>query len=312
MAPARRRVEKEMSGKRVVSVGIAVLDKIFGVPDIPSQPIKIFAKSYSEIGGGPAATGSVAIARLGGRAELWARVGDDAIGARIIEELGEWGVKPRVRRVPGAKSSVSGVLIDDRGERLITSFSDDGLDPDPSWLPLAEINRANAVLADTRWPSGSEAVLKVARDAGVPSVLDADLAPEEVAQKLVPLADYVIFSAPALARFAGLPDAADPAEALAVAQGRCPGIVGVTAGADGFLWLEAGQVHHAPAPSVAVVDTLGAGDVFHGAFALAIAEGKDLAQAARFANMAAALKCTRAGGRAGIPDRAEVDRALGY
>ncbi|MFC7396407.1 PfkB family carbohydrate kinase [Chelatococcus sp. GCM10030263] len=301
-----------MSGKRVVSVGIAVLDKIFGVPDIPSQPIKIFAKSYGEIGGGPAATGSVAIARLGGRAELWARVGDDAVGMRIIEELAEWGVKPRVRRVPNAKSSVSGVLIDDRGERLIISFSDDALDPDASWLPLGEISRADAVLADTRWPDGAEAVLKAARNAGVPSVLDADLAPEEVAQRLAPLADYVIFSAPALARFAGRPDAADPADALAVAQGRCSGTVGVTVGAEGFRWLEAGELRHAPAPSVTVIDTLGAGDVFHGAFALAIAEGASVAEAARFANMAAALKCTRPGGRAGIPDRAEVDQALGY
>jgi sulfofructose kinase len=299
-----------MSGKRVVSVGIAVMDKIFGVPDIPSSPIKVFAKSYGEIGGGPAATGSVAIARLGGRAELWARVGDDAVGARIIEELGEWGVEPRLRRVPGAASSVSGVLVDDRGERLIVSFSDDALDPDASWLPLDAIDRADAVLADTRWPDGSEAVLKAARGAGVPCVLDADLAPDEVAHRLVPLADYVIFSAPALARFAGLPDAADLAEALALVEGRCPGILGVTVGAEGFLWLEGGQLRHAPAPAVTVVDTLGAGDVFHGAFALAIAEGRSVAEAARFANMAAALKCTRPGGRAGIPDRAEVDLAL--
>jgi len=301
-----------MPGKRVIAVGLAVMDKIFGVPDIPSRPIKIFAKSYSEVGGGPAATGSVAIARLGGAAELWTRVGDDPIGARIVEELEEWGVRTRIRRVPGAKSSVSGVLIDDRGERLIISFSDEVLDPDASWLPLAEIDKADAVLADTRWPAGSEAVLKAAQAAGVPSVLDADLAPDDVTHRLVSLADYVIFSAPALARFANARESVENSPAaLRIAQGRCPGVVGVTVGAEGFFWLEAGEVLHAPAPAVAVVDTLGAGDVFHGAFALAVAEGKSLAEAARFANTAAALKCTRPGGRAGIPDQAAVDEALG-
>jgi sulfofructose kinase len=86
--------------KRVMAVGIAVMDKIFGVADIPIEATKVFASSYSEIGGGPAATASVAIARLGGTAELWARVGEDAVGRWIVEELREWGVVPHIRAVP--------------------------------------------------------------------------------------------------------------------------------------------------------------------------------------------------------------------
>lgn len=289
--------------KRVIAVGIAVMDKIFSVPAIPDEPIKVFATGYSEIGGGPAATGAVTVARLGGEAVLWARVGDDPVGRRIVEELGEWGVRPRIRLVPGARSGVSGVLVDKDGERLIIAFADPGLDTDPAWLPLAEVAAADAVLADMRWPRASEIVLDAARAAGVPAVLDADLASDDVAHRLVARSDYAVFSRPALTRFAGTDDVA---EGLRAAAQVCPGRVGVTLGGEGFAWLEGGNLAREPGFTVETVDTLGAGDVFHGAFALAVAEGRDMRAAARFANAASALKCTRRGGRAGIPDRAEV------
>jgi sulfofructose kinase len=291
-------------GKRIVAVGIAVMDKIFGVARIPTEPIKVFASDYAEIGGGPAATGAVTIARLGGSAELWARVGNDPVGARIIAELREWGVAPHVRTIPGARSNVSGVLVDEAGERMIASFTDPSLDPDPTWLPLDRVAGADAVLADIRWPVGSEAVLRHARKAGIPTVLDVDLAPDDVIRTLLPLPDYAIFSQPALCGIVGVQDLA---EALAGAQGLCRGKVGVTAGEDGFWWLDDGVVRHAPGFRVSVRDTLGAGDVFHGAFALGIASGWSMAETARFANAASALKCMRAGGRAGIPSRAELD-----
>ena len=86
--------------------------------------------------------------------------------------------------------------------------------------------------------------------------------------------------------------------------------VGASCGEGGYYWLQDGKIAHAPAISVAVVDTLSAGDVFHGALALAILEGQEMAQAARFACAAASLKCTRFGGRLGCPTRAEVMQAL--
>jgi sulfofructose kinase len=293
--------------KRVIAVGLAVMDKIFTVAGLPTETTKIFASSYAEIGGGPAATASVAIARLGGAAELWARVGEDSIGRRIVEELVEWGVEPRVKAIPGTGSNVSGVLVDARGERLIISYTDPRLDTDPSWLPIEELSTADAILADVRWPQASEMALKHARRLGIPTVLDADLAPDDVVQRLIPLASFAIFSAPALFKLAG--DDSVP-EALAQAAQLTAGHVGVTVGEEGFFWLEENTLRHEPGFSVKVVDTLGAGDVFHGAFALAIAEGRSMQEAARFANAASALKCTRAGGRAGIPAREEVDRLL--
>jgi sulfofructose kinase len=100
---------------------------------------------------------------------------------------------------------------------------------------------------------------------------------------------------------------ATPGAALArVAAAGGHGVVGVTLGPDGVLWREGGREHRAPAPPIVAVDTLAAGDVWHGAFTLALGEGASMAAAARFANAAAAIKCTRFGGRLGAPSRAEV------
>ena len=102
----------------------------------------------------------------------------------------------------------------------------------------------------------------------------------------------------------------DPAEGLARAAGMTDAWLAVTAGEKGCYWRGDTSLCHMPAFQVTVRDTLGAGDVFHGALALALAEGQAAAAALRFASAAAALKCTRLGGRAGIPTRSEVDTLL--
>jgi sulfofructose kinase len=81
----------------------------------------------------------------------------------------------------------------------------------------------------------------------------------------------------------------------------------VTLGGDGYLWREQGGGGRVPAFHVSVTDTTGAGDAFHGTFALMLAEGRSTAQSARTAAAAAALKCTRLGSRAGLPLRAELE-----
>jgi sulfofructose kinase len=106
-----------------------------------------------------------------------------------------------------------------------------------------------------------------------------------------------VFSEPALSAFVGSTDE----EALAnVARYGCR-VAAVTHGADGVTWLENGVCHHQPAYEVDATDTTGAGDVFHGAYAFAIGARLEVADAMSFAAAAAALKCTRPGGRAGIP-----------
>lgn len=293
---------------KVLCVGVAVLDNMFSIEIFPTEPTKTFARDFRQIGGGPAANGAVTVARLGGVASLWARVGDDAIGAGIIAELGDYGVDTaNMRRVPDRRSGVSAVLIDGKGERFIFAFADRALDTDTSWLPPKIPADTDAVLCDVRWPAASEKIMREAQTRQIPIVLDADLTHDDSVERLIGFSTHAVFSAPALRRLTGHSDVED---ALRLAQVRTKGIVAVTLGADGFAWLEDGEMRRVSAFAIEVIDTLAAGDVFHGAFALGLAEKLSIADAGRFAAAAAGLKCMRWGGRAGIPTREELDRFM--
>jgi sulfofructose kinase len=199
------------------------------------------------------------------------------------------------------------VVVDARGERLVVPFHDPQVDASPAWLPLDQVRDVDIVLADVRWVEGAEAVLRAARAAGVPAMLDAEVGPLPVLQRLVPLASHAVFSDAGLLHYTGLASVDDALLAVAAQHG---GHVGASCGAAGYAWVDRGQVRRVPAPVVDVVDTLAAGDVFHGALALALAEGRPIDEAARFACHAASLKCTRFGGRLGCPTRDEVDASL--
>ncbi|OYX15495.1 MAG: sugar kinase [Rhizobiales bacterium 32-66-8] len=283
---------------RVICVGMAALDEIWCVErrlDGASQ--KIRASSYTTAGGGMAATSAFAIAKLGAKASFWGRAGNDAAGAAMRGELSDAGVDiSQFRCFDGGRSSVSAVIVDESGERQIVNFR--GAFPeDTAWLPLEQVAGAAAVLADPRWVAGTVAAFGAARARGIPTVLDADIAEADVFETLLPLTDHAIFSEPALRQFAG--DDLDAALAKVAAFG-CR-VAAVTRGQDGIAWLESNLRHDMAACPVDVVDTTGAGDVFHGAYALALGAGWPTNDAMRFSTAVAALKCTRIGGRAGIP-----------
>jgi sulfofructose kinase len=290
---------------RVICLGMAALDAIYRVPAIPSKPVKVLASAFTECGGGMAANASVAVARLGGAAAYWGRVGDDQVGARIVAELAAEGVDTTaVRRVVGATSSSDAILVDPNGERLICAYTDPALDLESSWLPIGSVAEFDAVLADVRWPAGAARLFAAASAAGIPSVFDGDVGPPEALLDLARRATHVAISQPGLLPAAGI-DAVG--SALDQVARELPGIVGVTLGAEGFLWRDGSVERRVAAPRVAAVDTLAAGDVWHGAFALGLGEMMGVSEAAQFANAAAALKCTRTGGRRGAPTRAEVN-----
>ena len=212
-----------------------------------------------------------------------------------------------LRAVPGAASSQATVIVDARGERLVVPFHDPAVDASAHWLPLADLPGADMVLCDVRWPEGAEAAMHAARAAGVPCMLDGELAAPGVLDRLVPLATHAVFSDAGLLAFTGAPSV--ESALLEVAQGHA-GHVGATCGSAGYAWMQDGEVRRVLAPKVTVVDTLAAGDVFHGAFALALAQGRAIEDAARFACHAASLKCTRFGGRLGCPGREEVEASM--
>jgi sulfofructose kinase len=287
---------------------MSALDAIYRVDFIPDRATKVLATSFIESGGGMAANASVAIARLGGRAHYWGRLGDDDVGTRILAQLAAEHVDvTNVRRVAGCTSPSAAILVADDGERLVCVYDDPRLDANPAWLPLDKVPGFAAVLTDVRWPAGAAAVLDAARAAGIPAVLDGDVGAPDALIELAGRATFVAFSELGLAQIAGNND---PGRGLRLLAARIPGTVGVTLGVAGFLWRDGEQERHVPAAPINAVDTHAAGDVWHGAFTLALGEGRDIETAARFANAAAAIKCTRYGGRLGAPTRAEVEAFL--
>lgn len=284
---------------RVACVGITVMDRIYYVEGLPTEGGKYVAKHYTEVGGGPAATAAVAAARLGAQVDFIGRVGDDDTGNSLLAELASLGVNTRyTRRYVGAKSSQSAVMVDAAGERIIVNYPSPELLHDADWLNEIDFSQWDVVLADVRWHEGAKQAFSLARRAGVATVLDGDVTPQDITE-LVALSDHAAFSAPGLVR---LTEINDVAAALKQAQTLTNGHVYVTRGGEGCTWIKDNVLRHQPGFSVDVIDTTGAGDVFHGALAFSLASGSAQEEAVRFACGVAALKCTRPGGRAGIPD----------
>lgn len=286
----------------VLVAGVAVADVVLRVRDLPRQAEKYRAEDASITVGGCAANAAVAVARLGGRARLAARLGDDLIGDLIADRLAAEGVGLGLcDRRQGALSSFSSIYVDSGGDRQIVNFRGRNL---AETLDLSDAPPAHAVLADNRWPGLTSEALALARRWGVPGIVDAE-APFE--PEAVRGATHIAFSMQGLGAYA--PDLPTD-EALLRAQDDFGAWIAVTDGPNGVRFVSGNGIAHVPAFPVEAVDTLGAGDIWHGAFALRLAEGADELTAIQFANAAAALKCTAFGGIATCPDRAATEAFL--
>jgi sulfofructose kinase len=288
---------------------MAALDEVFRVDRFPTGEGKTRADSFTAVTGGCAANAAVAIARLGGRVRLAAPLGgpDDATGDRIVAGLTREGVDcGGIVRVAGTTSPLSTILVDAAGRRMIVNHRDERFDDARLADPAALIGDAAAVLVDDLFPRCVLPICEAARARAIPVVLDAER-PARHADALFDACSHVIFSAQALRDSAGIDDLATALRR--VDTGAHP-LLAVTDGANDILWLDGATMRRLPVFAVDAVDTLAAGDVFHGAFALALAEGRAEHDALRFAAAAAAIKCTRFGGGAGAPERAEVEALL--
>jgi sugar/nucleoside kinase (ribokinase family) len=285
-----------------------VVDAVFRVAHFPGPDAKGQASEFLLVSGGCAANAAITIARLGGRARfagpLGGPAGADLFGDLILRDLARERVAcvdcPRIAGVP---SSMSAICIDPRGERAIVNYRDDRLAVARPHDPAGLVADADAVLADNRFPEFALPICEAARARGLPVVLDADK-PTRATDRLLAVASHVVFSAEGLRATA---ETADLAAGLARIAAASRSFLAVTDGPHDMVWrTPAGESGREAAFLIEAVDTLAAGDVFHGAFALALAEGQGEIEAMRFAAAAAALKCTRFGGMAGAPERAAV------
>jgi sugar/nucleoside kinase (ribokinase family) len=294
------------TGTDLVGIGQCALDQVAEIDGLPRFAGKQRIRVWTEQPGGQVATALLAARRLGLSAALVGRVGEDAAADAVLAPLAAAAIDlSEVQRVPGARTQSAMILVDRAsGERTVLWYRDARLALSAEDVPLDLVRRARALLIDAGDPAASLAGARAARDAGIPVLLDADTDDPGLGE-LFAAVDYPILSEElAAARFGGIEAALD---ALIAAGAR--GAV-VTIGRGGCVAREGETRLQLPAFDVPVVDTTGAGDVFHGSFAVGLLEGRSLAANLRRCNAAAGLACGALGAQGALPDRDTLDAFL--
>ena len=301
-----------MSAPSVTVVGSVNVDYSMRVPTLPRAGETLAGRDFDVCLGGKGANQAVAAARLGARTRLIACVGDDAGADRALAAFERDGLDTRgVVRVPDARTGSALIFIDDDGENCIgvSPGANARLTPKHLELQRDALQGAGSLLLQLETPS--ETVLHaaaLARAAGRLVILNPAPLRGGLRTELFANVDVLTPNAHEASRLAEIdvdgPDAAE--RAARVLRARGPDTVIITLGVQGALALTGDGVMHAEAPRVEAIDTVGAGDTFNGALAVALAEGRPLADALRFANAAAALSVTRRGAQPAIPRREEI------
>jgi sugar/nucleoside kinase (ribokinase family) len=298
----------------VLGLGIVAVDDLFYVTRFPEPDTKRPMLAERRQGGGLTGTALVAAARLGARAAYCGVMGEDDLAAFTLAELERAGVDcSAVARRPGARPIHAVIIVEQAtGQRTILYTHEGFVTPTPDDISEELIAGCRVLMMDGYAGEGGVRAAQIARRLGIPFVADIERLEEPTTLALFELADHLIIGAETAAAATG---AHDPAVATAILARSGRACCAVTAGALGCWYATAGggfnpSVRHFPAFSVNVVDTTGCGDVFHGAYAAALARGERIERAVQIATAAAGMKATQPGGRAGIPSRAAVEAFL--
>jgi sulfofructose kinase len=284
----------------VVGLGANACDTLLIIPHHPDPGEKVRFRRVLRQGGGQTATALATVARLGHSASYLGGVGDDEAGALSLAQLRAEGVEVEGVRVrAGGLSQQAYILVDaTTGERTIAWGRSEGMILEPGEIERAKVTAGRILHTDAQQPLTAARAARWAREAGMPVL--ADLEPVRPGlEAFLPHVDILI----AAEEFPGpATGAGDLGEALRVLEERTRGgWVMVTRGPDGVVARIDGCLRTYPAFAIEAVDTTGAGDVFHGAFAVACLRGLALEEAIDFSHAVAAMKCLALGGRTGIP-----------
>ena len=293
----------------VLGLGCAAVDEILYVEQYPRADAKIRVLRRERHCGGLTATALVAAARLGAKCAFAGTLGFDEGSKFVLETLRRERVDVRHvvrRRDSGPVRSV--IIVDERrGTRNVFASLDDVHGADAK-RPVREVIESSRVLfIDHFGIAGNIRAARIARAASVPIVSDLENGSAPDFLELLALVDHPIFSQRMAEELTG---EKDPRRAAAKLAGKGRAVI-VTCGKSGVWFSVQGEKsRRIPAFAVKAVDTTGCGDVFHGAYAAALAQNTALEGCIRFASAAAALKATQHGGQAGIPTRAIVEKFL--
>ena len=288
----------------VLCIGHAAFDLCMAVSSHPSADEKCQAHAMQQGGGGPSANAAVTVARLGGKAAWCGYLSNDIYGDAHMAEFTAEGVDTSLAVRGRAPSPLSLILAKPDGKRTVVNFKEQ-----TPWLPADALNTAKlkpaCMLFDGHEPLLSATLMWHARKHGIPTVLDAGSL-HRGTEELAPQVDYLVASKKFARQFA---DTDDMQKALAKLAAISPCAV-ITLGDAGLIWARNGETGNLPAFKVDAIDSTGAGDAFHGAFALGVVRNMAWPELLRFASAAGALTCTKLGARAAIPNLSDVQALL--
>ena len=288
----------------VLCAGFACYDLIFSVERQPGPDEKVFAEQLYECGGGPAANAALAAARLGAQCAFAGYLGDDLYGRKHLQEFKFDGVETDLVCTGETPTPLSVILVKPDGQRTVVNYKGA---TEPLASDAIELDRyqPRVMLFDGHQPHISEKLIQKASGNGIVTMLDAgSLHPGT--EFLAQVVDYVVASERFAQQISGQSDLAVAARKLH----RDGATVVITQGADGLVWQTDSDSGYLAAFEVDAVDTTGAGDAFHGAFAAGLAVRMPWHSLLSYASAAAALCCLKYGARTGMPHHEEVSNFL--
>jgi len=287
----------KLSKVDLVGVGLNATDTVIPLVNYPPRGSKVEYQTSTVLPGGQVASTVVACQRWGIKTRYVGKLGDDAAAALHREAFAHAGVETQIITAAGAPSPQSLILVDAGGERTVLCRRDERLILQPTDLNREWIVSARALHVDGHDTAAATLAATWARAAGIPVIADLDELYPGV-EELIENIDYLIVSRDFPIR---LTSEQNLEKALKLIQGHYGStLVAATTGEEGVVAWDGKKLHHTPAYCVSVVDTTGAGDIFHAGFIYGLLQNWPLARQLDFACAAAALNCTAVGARGGI------------
>jgi sugar/nucleoside kinase (ribokinase family) len=292
----------------VVGMGLNAVDFLTVVPEFPTLNSKMKILQFSKQGGGQVATAMAALSRWGVKTKYIGKVGGDELGHFSLNSIYQDGVDvSSVTIEPNATSQFAMIIVDrTSGERTILWDRDERLMYREGELRKEEICSGRLLHLDGHDLRAAIHCAKWAKEEGILTVLDIDKV-EPLTSELMREIDFVITSSRFPFLFTGI---SDREKALIEIQKQTPGFLCATLGPEGAMALVDGEILYVKGFPIHVVDTTGAGDVFHAGFIYGLLQNWEVVEILRFANAVAALKCRDLGGRKGIPNLDETQKFL--
>lgn len=292
----------------IVGVGLNATDTIIRLPHFPAFNSKVEFRVSETLPGGQVATAVTACAHWGLSARYIGKIGDDAWGALQRSEMAKAGIEAHWITVPDCQSQSSFILVEEAsGERTVLWKRDSRLELQPPEIQKQWVTRGKLLHVDGHDCAGATQAAQWARGAGIPVTADLDNLYPGV-EALLEQVDYAITSKEFPGRLSGEQDLLLALPALASRFG-CK-VTAATLGTEGVLAWDGSDFHYRPAFDLKPVDTTGAGDVFHAAFAYSLLQRHSLPQSLEFCNAAAGLSCLGMGARGGISDLATITQLI--